>query len=311
MAYNKIPLYDEYIDAGVPTIGQLNLDSSIENACQNTNHNASVLLDTDLVQSLNMWIENPDFLGETLMRQADRLGYSEQEKHDIFKNISKNDIKNMIALNLDGQGSSPNDPNNSAKFCGTKVSNEIEDNNEYLYALFHTPEIIEIYPHRIGETVDIYHTMSHEINHLLMVALMVYRRSKKGQTLSETKQEFHTQRFQEVAETFGWLDGGQAPMDLGYNNWGEIAKFTGHSEQYNENHWYSLATKRSFKIHKMQLNIYNVTGDSNEYQKWSRAIRNALWEALNNPQGLENIDLYLEKYEDKPQEALDTLLQVA
>ncbi len=311
MAYNKIPLYDEYIDAWVPTIWQLNLDSSIENACQNTNHNASVLLDTDLVQSLNMWIENPDFLWETLMRQADRLGYSEQEKHDIFKNISKNDIKNMIALNLDGQWSSPNDPNNSAKFCGTKVSNEIEDNNEYLYALFHTPEIIEIYPHRIGETVDIYHTMSHEINHLLMVALMVYRRSKKWQTLSETKQEFHTQRFQEVAETFWWLDWGQAPMDLGYNNWWEIAKFTWHSEQYNENHWYSLATKRSFKIHKMQLNIYNVTWDSNEYQKWSRAIRNALWEALNNPQGLENIDLYLEKYEDKPQEALDTLLQVA
>lgn len=41
------------------------------------------LVDADIVEVISMW-KNPDFLGRIFMQQADRLGFTEEEKIALF-----------------------------------------------------------------------------------------------------------------------------------------------------------------------------------------------------------------------------------
>ena len=66
-------------------------------------HACTTLTDEDVKYSFLMWINNPDFIGRIFMNQADRLGYTEEEKQAIFIGISRTDITKLITFHTHGE----------------------------------------------------------------------------------------------------------------------------------------------------------------------------------------------------------------
>jgi hypothetical protein len=282
----------------------------VSSFCFQTWQQVSYLTDLDIVVGLSMWKDDPEFLGRIFMQQADRLGFSMEEKQEIFQGITKQNIMSLIQFNMHNEWS---DPINSEKLGSmqlSKLPQTIENYDALLTCLFHTPWIIEVYPARADEVVHIYTVLHHEINHLLMMALYIFRSKQKNVPLEQTIQKCTSWGFNEITETLAWLDGGQVPMNISIVDNRRIAQYVGWQEwgKYNRADSYEMAKLRSYRIHTLQIKIHNLSDTTAEqYKLWCKTIREIVFAGIDQSEYLQLIDAYLDTV-SSPQQARDQLL---
>jgi hypothetical protein len=267
------------------------------------------ILDEDVTYTLSMWIKDPEFLGRIFTKQADRLGYTIQEKKSIFSRISRKDMTHTISFQTHN---SWHEPWNISKLWAVifgKLPKTIENSSDLIDAYLHTPGIIEIYPGRADETMHVFSILNHEINHLLMTILYIYRNQQKNIPLEETIEKVVSPIFQSVTETLAWLDGGQVPGMETINHehvdryvwWQEWGKYDGLDT-------YEMAKLRSYRIHVLQIKIHNLPNTSAiQYQNWCKKIREIVFAWIDQPEYLTLIDEYL-NWVSSPEQARDQLL---
>lgn len=254
------------------------------------------LLDGDIVENFSMWTNNSEFLWRIFMLQASRLGYTEAEKQAILSCISREDIVRIITLQYQHSWSSPW---NDKKFWAVlleKLPRFVEDSSDLIAAMFHTIGIIEIYPSRTDETSHLFSVLNHEINHLLLMALYVYRNTKNWISLEETVWKLESPLFDEITETLAWLDWWQLPY-MHVINPEKINQYVWWNKwwKYNIDDSYDRAKLRSYRIHKLQMQIHSLPDTTMElYQNWCRKIRDILFAGINSQEYLDLLDWYLD-----------------
>ncbi len=272
----------------------------------------SKLLDDDVVHTLEMWKNNPDFLAHTFMQQAKCLWFSGEEMNRIFKNISRKDITNIIQFNTHLAWNKPWDSDNLWSLQLEKLPSDSDDYTSLIYQLLHTTWIIEIYPTRTNDLVHLYSVLNHEINHLLMVILYIFRSKNNGASLEGTLKKCASWEFNEVTETLAWLDGGQAPMNLKINDSKKIWEYVWWQNkwQYNTDNPYEMAKLRSYRIHMLQMQIYNLSDTtSKQYQDWCKKVREIIFLWIDQPEYLKLMDDFLTSI-SSPKQACDQLLSL-
>ncbi len=255
---------------------------------------------------------NPNEILTIINNQADRLGYSVEEKTVLLHGLLLEDLLNIIHFMYEWEWVAQDEVGTAWIVDTKKLKSNTTD--ELMWDLFRTPWIIEVYPNKCEDVPGLYSTISHEINHLLMMPLITYRMKKQWKSEEEIIAILKSDNFEATAETLAYLDGGQAPMNIWYFspiNMREVSKVRANENNPNLiNSVYFSAKLRAFKLHELQMKIYNLPSTNNKnYQKWCQEIRDFILKYIDNPEWLKTLDSYIEKYLNDPERARNIFIQ--